>query len=306
MGLRERVLRSLCRAGFGFWDSFGLSSNLCNRHLSKVKTFTVEYYGTKYQGKTDNKADALLYLYGASDAGRRTFVREMAQFIKYRTGKPFCLYDIGAGHGDCCLALVGLADCVVAFEKSPERFAYLEDNVAASGAKNVRILNIEVSDADQASGSHEFGTAAEIVGAAVFSSTNSPARSSSRTLEKADLVVESENLQLPDFIRINAGADYRSVLRGLTATLERSQPVVFIEQPTSLRSPYANETDLRSALYEDAKLYTFSGSPYRTAFTLDTFDARASRIVCYPAKITRMIEHEVCKMGSLRMLGSRR
>lgn len=284
------------------WNGFGLASTFFDRNMSKNKRFTVKYYGAEYQGRIDSRADRLVYFFGESDAARTVFVREMANFIKYRTGKSFRCYDIGANHGDFCLALAGIVDSIVAFEQSPERFSHLAHNIAFSGAENIEAFNVRLGDVEQSTVSNQGGTASKNVTEPPSDLMRSKPRSSPGNLGRADLFVENSSLEYPDFVRINAGADYRAVLQGFGSILEASQPVVFIEQSTSLGLPYTDETDLRSALYEDAKLYTFAGSPYRKEFKLDKFDTGASRIVCFPPKISRMIEHEVCKMGGLRML----
>lgn len=298
--MREKAIRSLCKIGLMRWNNLNPASVFCESSVRDNKNFIVDYYGAKYRGRFDNRADWFLYFFGDSDASRSAFVREIANFITYNTGKPFCCYDVGANRGDFSLALAGIADSILAFEQSPGRFSHLAQNIAECGVTNIEAFNIGLGDVEQAADLLEVDTASQKVKSLTGDRTRNLPNSFPGEFSKDGPFVEGNRLACPDFIRINAGADCRSVLRGLETTLELSQPVIFIEQPMSGRYRPIGETDLRSVLYENAKLYKFSGSPYRRRYKLDDFDANASRIVCYPPKINRMLEQVSCKRNSLR------
>lgn len=280
-------------------NDFNLASILFNYRTTINKSFTVKYNGSEYRGRIDNRDDWLVYFFGNSDNNRIQFARKIGEFLKFKTGRPFTCYDVGASRGAFSLSLTNLIDHVVAFEQSGGRYSHLLDNIAASDAKNIMAFNITLSDENEV-----FDQCRSMI-----KKFREPAKDHTATssdlprakVKRGDTVIEESGIPSPDLIRINAGNDYRSVLRGFEATLDSSHPIILIEQPMSCGHRFADETDLRSALYEDAMLFSLSGSSYRAEYWLDHFDPKALWIVCYPPKIGRMIDQELNKLVSLRL-----
>lgn len=297
VGFSEKLIRSICKIGLMRQNDFNLASILCNYRTTMNKSFTVNYCGSAYQGRIDNRSDWFVYFFGHSDASRINFVRKIGAFLKDKTGRPFTCYDLGASRGDFGLAVASVVDHVVSFEQSHSRFEHLLKNMTASDIDNMLTFNIKLSDEEKIS-SQCHTTTSKFKGSA-RDHRRGFAGISPIAVKRGDTVIEECDLPSPDLIRINAGNDYRSVLRGFESALEASQPIILIEQSMSSGHRFADETDLRSVLYEDARLFSLSGSPYRIDYRLDCFDPEAARIVCYPKKVNQMIEQEVYRMIGL-------
>lgn len=298
-GIKQRLIRFLCERDPTCWVKGSLPSMLCNARINKE--FKTECYDSTYHGKIDNRADWSVYLFGEGDACRNAFACKMAMFLKYRSGKPFVCYDVGAGRGDFCLAFAGVADDVVAFERSSSRFSDLIRNTPSGKNTTIKAFNLELSDVDQTNPPPLVNGATPDIDYSVSDQERRQSSSPFVELVRGDHFVERSGLRLPNLIRINAGNNYRSILRGFESILDLSQPIVLVEQSASTNDRHIDETDLRSVLYEHVELRSLSGSPYRPEFLLKKFDPQALRIVCYHKNVHRMVEQELCKMRSLKM-----
>ncbi|MGI9486232.1 MAG: hypothetical protein ACR2RF_10225 [Geminicoccaceae bacterium] len=300
--VKKRIIRSFCASKTIAWAGFNLAPLLDGLYEWPNDEFTVNYFGSKYEGKIDGISDWMIYHFGDSDSSVTSFVREIVSFVKYNTSQPFSCYDIGANRGDFSLKIAGIMDSIVAIEQSASRYSQLRKNIGLSRLENIKTFNIRLGGDHQNAAWPAHGLMKNRVGFPPCGSADKKPTSYPIEPEGSDVFVESNGLQPPDLIRINGGGDCLATIRWLGPVLDSAQPIVMIERPPPLEAAGVGEAGLRSALYEDAKLYSLSGSARQKDFKLDRFSPSARRIVCYPRKINRMIEQNVCKMKGLRFI----
>ena len=140
------------------------------------------------------------------------------------------VYDIGAHIGYVSLSLakrVGPKGRVVAFEPLPRNADLLRKSIEANGLKNIRLLEVAVSDRR---------------GETVIRMTENPAMASmvwhkndSSTTETVvetvaiDDLIEAGDLSHPRFVKIDVEGGEGSVLLGMRGTLKDSRPILFLE-----------------------------------------------------------------------------
>ena len=266
------------------------------------REFTVDYFKSKYRGRLDNKSDWMIYCFGDADSSITSFVHEIVSFTKYNTARPFSCYDLGANRGDFSLKVAGMVDNVVAIEPCSSRYSHLKENISLSGAENIKTFNIRLNDDQKAPAWFTHGPMNRDAERLPCEGVDGDPTPLPTEPAASDVFVDAHDLQPPDLIRINAGHDYLSVICWLGPLLRRAQPIILIERSTLFETDDISESGLQSVLYEGAKLYSLSGSPYRREFKLDGFVSDSHRIVCYPQRIERMIEQNFCKMKGLRLI----
>lgn len=143
----------------------------------------------------------------------------------YQLVKPgMTVLDIGANIGETALAfsrLVGQKGVVHSFEPDPDTFAKLKAHIELNHAGNIVAHNSGLGDEEgtfqleqneKHSGGNRIGTGSGI----------------NISVRRGDTIVAQSNLS-PGFIKIDVEGFEERVLRGLTDTIARMQPVIFIE-----------------------------------------------------------------------------
>ena len=296
VGFSEKLVRSICKMRLMRQNDFNLASLLCSYRQTMNKSFTTSYCGSKYHGTIDNESDWRVYFFGQSDVSRLSFACKVSSLLKHLYARPFVCYDIGAGRGDFSLALGRLVDTVFAFEQSCNRYCDLLRNIEAATSKSITAFNVSLADKD---GSAQTVPPPNELGKSTKRPNDMKSGPSSVAVKRGDTVAKAYDLPLPDLIRVNAGTNFRSALNGLQSSIETSQPVILIQQSNSARQRFADETDLRTVLYESALLFTLSGSRYRERYWLNRFDPEASWIVCYPPRIKDLVQQEIYRLSGL-------
>lgn len=290
-GLKEKVVLSLCKSKMMAWAGLNPAFMFPGSYTDTNETFMVKYFGSNYKGKIDNISNWMIYYFGDPDACVTSFVLELVNFVKYNTARPFSCYDLGANRGEFSLKVAGIADSVVAVEPSKARYAQLTENVDLSDLENIKTFNTQLGLDHQNS--------------ARLSPDMKTLDVAPQTRENAggsDAFIEANCLEPPDLVRINAGGNCLSILHWLEPVLASAQPIILMERAAANETKGLSEAALRSALYADAKLYALLGSPRQEVFKLEKFAPNAHRIVCYPRKISRMIEQGLCKMKGIRAI----
>lgn len=99
-------------------------------------------FGRSLAGDTRDMIQQYIYFFGLWEP-------ELTAWIASRLSTGDAFVDIGANIGYYTLlasALVGDAGAAVAIEASPAIFRQLQENIARNGARNVRSINVAVSD----------------------------------------------------------------------------------------------------------------------------------------------------------------
>jgi FkbM family methyltransferase len=112
---------------------------------SEPRTFTASTrYGFRLHGNTRDYIDRYVYYFGVWEPHLSTFITR-----RLRPGDVFV--DVGANIGYYSLLasrLVGGSGSVVAVEASPAIFKALQRNLSLNDARNVRPVNVAISDCD--------------------------------------------------------------------------------------------------------------------------------------------------------------
>ena len=302
VGLKERGVRAVLNLSAVKRYLPDLALKLCHPEGSIAREFVVDFNGYWYKGITRNRLDwCVFYLKNFATAEAR-LVEQTASFVQ-RQKRDFVCYDIGANIGVRTLAMARIADRVIATEPIRPAFIKLEERVRLNELGHVDLLNIALAET---SGTLDYELISPINHFAVRRDLASWHTCYGNEIAKArpgDDLVTQDGLPLPHFIRISAGHDLIGVLRGLEATLQEARPVVLIECLPRAWGHDISEFDLRSCLYQDVEILTFSESVLDGSFSFEPFNQRAAKLVCYPSALGRLAQMEACKMRSLKMAG---
>lgn len=185
-----------------------------------VKQAIVEIGGKKYTIVSDDN-----YLKQI----RKRFEPKMVELFKVVATDSKVVLDIGANIGCTAILFGELSKQVYAFEPSQSTFRFLEKNVGSSGLQNISLQNIGLG-AESGEFTLTFSPANR-AGGFVSNRTqiNAGHVTESITIRQLDEVVQSLNLSMIDFIKIDVEGFEGQVLQGATQTLSTYQPVVVLE-----------------------------------------------------------------------------
>lgn len=146
-----------------------------------------------------------------------------------------CVVDVGAniGHYTCALSnLVGPNGRVIAFEPLPEAFALLAWNCQHFQHANITLLNVALSDRSGCAHMEVPTTDAGLLNYYQAHIGNARTNGSGRRV----LTMAFDSLPISStvsLIKIDAEQHDEQVLRGMLDTIDRNQPVLIVESPTS-------------------------------------------------------------------------
>lgn len=140
-------------------------------------------------------------------------------------------YDIGANLGYVSLSLstrVGNSGKVFAFEPLPDNIVLLRKGIEASGRKNVTVFDFAASDVSGTAVIRMTGNNRSMASLVWHQDEPTATEYTVRT-EPIDEHVESYGLPKPSFVKIDVEGAEGKVLRGMSRTIARFKPVIFIE-----------------------------------------------------------------------------
>lgn len=300
VGIRERVVRSLCRTSLIQRNRINLARLLCNHQRAMRKEFTVDYYGLKYQGVISNATDWCVYFYDQIIEAEMALLRHVGSLVR-RQEKPFVCYDIGANSGHMTLAMASLADQVLTVEPFPRAFSDLRARIRTNRLSHVKAFKVGLSESRHQA-VFSMISMINLIAKRTDNRDDATALGTFDTLMvRGDELVQQNRINPPSFIRLNVGDDSLPVLKGFSECLRQASPVLMINLPMIPSSTPLSEEALRSVLYDDAHLFSFRRTHDDMSFSLDSFDASASCIVCIPSDLKRMAEQEWSKLHSVRL-----
>jgi FkbM family methyltransferase len=144
----KALLIPLVRAYIRYFPIVAGKRSLWNRlvnpylawHSYKFQTFTI--FGSKMSGDTQDILQQYLYYFGVWESN-------LTHFITRRLAPGDTFIDVGANIGYFSLLaskIVGETGRVVAIEASPRIFSALRSNIACNQARNIRVVNMAVSN----------------------------------------------------------------------------------------------------------------------------------------------------------------
>ncbi len=294
VGPKEKCVRSLMSLDVVQRFAPGLAARVCNPGSSFSREFIIDFHGYHYRGEIKNHLDWCAYFLKYFAVAEARFVESVANFVKRQQQRFDCL-EIGANVGLRTLMMARVADDVIALEPVPGAFERLDEKIRSNRLHHVRYFETMM---DESAGDLEF----EVVSPSNFvavrkqsSLTKGAFGSFVVPAVKGDDFLNQQQMDSPNFIRIDARSDALRVLRGLVETLHQAQPVVLIECPLIRWGEAIDEDSLRSVLYDDVEIATLNDSVLDGTFSIGPFEPMARKLVCFPSALRRMAEQEACK-----------
>jgi FkbM family methyltransferase len=141
------------------------------------------------------------------------------------------VYDIGANVGYFSILsarLVGPTGTIYSFEPVPANGAAIQRNAGLNGFSNISVLDVAISDEI---GERELFLAKHVGGSVLKSVDVPPDLVGSMQVNAVtiDSLVESENLRLPDVVKIDVEGAELHVLKGMRSVLEQKRPHLIVE-----------------------------------------------------------------------------
>lgn len=293
VGFKEECVRWLMNLDVVQRFAPGLAARVCNPNSSISREFTIDFHGYQYRGETRNHLDWCAYFLKYFAVPEAKLVESLAAYVK-RQQRFVCL-DIGANVGLRTLMMARVADDVIALEPVPGAFARLEEKV-----KNNRLNNVKYFETMMDENTDDL--ALEVVSPSNFVAIrkeNSLTKGAFGRLivpaVNGDDFLSQQQMDLPNFIRIDARSDALRVLKGLTATIRKTQPIILIEYPFVSWGQAIDKDSLRSVLYDDVEIATLRDFAMGDNFSIDPFEPSARKVICFPSALRQMAQHEMAK-----------
>jgi FkbM family methyltransferase len=204
----------------------------CPRSGGEVYTFEVDFFGMRYQGHLGAHIDRQVFFFDAYEKEELDFVHD---WWGCRTGG--IAVDIGANIGHHTLALSRIFRLVHAFEPSPEVLTELRRKLAANKLDNVVVHPFGLWDSDQQlvfilapvwnTGMGSFKEKIE----GISETATLPVR-------RGDDVLKELHVERIDFMKIDVQGAEDEVIAGLSQTIARSRPLVWMEISETTRQSF--------------------------------------------------------------------
>lgn len=172
------------------------------------------------------------------------------------------VYDIGANTGYYGMLAANLDKERVqtySFEPLPQHTSCIRENIRINGFEKSSVFEFALGEKDEEKTFYTAGSGSTFDPSFIG---GSPEEQVSVKIRRLDEVVTAENLQKPDFIKIDVEGHELQVLKGATSTIKASLPVLFIEVVQTLKSigrSYVNKEFLNTfSLLEEMGYETFT------------------------------------------------
>jgi FkbM family methyltransferase len=188
--------------------------------MREVRESNVDIGGRRYVMASDDS-----YL----EKLRGTFEPDMVGLFRAVASGSRTILDIGANIGCTAILFGGIADAVHAFEPSPTTFGFLRRNVERAGVANVSLHNVGLGETP---GRFTLTFApSNRAGGFVSDQTQASSGHAVEDIEirRLDDVMPSLDAPPVDFIKIDVEGFEAHVLRGASATLAASRPLLVLE-----------------------------------------------------------------------------
>ena len=257
-------------------------------HETQLVEFEVRFHGLRYRGRLDDLIDRSIFFFGSYAPNELDFLASAARLLgEVQSGVTY--FDVGANVGQHALFMSPRVEKVFAFEPSRWALDRFQGNVTLNGIGNVCIFPLGLGDSD---GEGQLGSGFK---------GNSGSRSLTWTLNqnavetvairRGDKFFRTMNLPRIDILKLDVEGYEKRVLKGLRNTLARDRPIVLMELVgKSKKGGFANEAELRKALYTEHMLFTLRGVGKAK---LTPFDWSGEAAVCLPRERESLFRHAV-------------
>ena len=192
-------------------------------------------YSTYFGGVKIKRQGGLGFLSIRNLRKNHSFKKE-EQFLYDLALRDRCIYDIGSHIGIFTIFFAKYQDStnqVIAFEPNPEIYAQLDKNVSLNNVQNIQTLNIGIGDEEGmlplATRRYETNTASldQEISKKILKERKS--RTIPVKVMTLDGCIEKYGLPQPDFIKIDIeGMEYNALV-GMSDTIKKKKPQLYIE-----------------------------------------------------------------------------
>lgn len=248
--MRTGLLFALRHLGRSQWLRLGvrhrLIRRLCAPDYCGSVPFEVDFFGHKYPGDLSCYLDWNVYFFGAYEEMSLHYLKSL---LLDRGGKVFI--DIGANVGQHTLFMSRYAQVVHSFEPWHVVRRSIEEKAERNMLTNVKIHPVGLGER------HEwlpyYAPLGSNTGTGSFD--NHHANDRNRLSERLEVVngdeyFEANGIDNIDLIKIDAEGFEKYVLLGLSKTLARSKPTVFMEISDSTLRTFDDPDELRRCVPE--------------------------------------------------------
>lgn len=242
----DTLLRAIGRIGF---LRFGVKDRLArawNPPGGEREPFCVDFYGLKYSGDKSSFIDWSVYYFGAYSSAELALFDDLANLCP----RPVVL-DVGGNVGHHGLYYSRLAGQVIAFEPFPSVADIYQKRIDENCIQNLRLLTIGLSERDAELSFFAPDNCNAGIGTFVPVGGRSEIKLKVR---KGDDVLKELAVKHVDFIKIDVEGFEPEVLVGLSSTIRRDQPVIFVEWSQAARE---KATGIKEVIPEGYRCFDF-------------------------------------------------
>ncbi|GJM14487.1 MAG: hypothetical protein DHS20C12_28900 [Pseudohongiella sp.] len=237
-----------------------LYKKLCSYGDVPDAPFSTDFYGLHYQGNLNNSVEFTLYYLGAFEKPLLFFLRDTMLSLKQSAaGSAQNFFDVGANIGQHSLFMSLHADQVHSFEPYSAVSKKLEQHIELNDIGNISLHKLGLSNQqeeldfyaptgrNQGIGSFDAGTVSK-----------GNKNLGKLALVRGDDYLLENDLQDIALLKVDVEGFEKNVVSGLTATLERSRPIMVLEITYGNSLSYGGLDELRGALPKDYELFRFN------------------------------------------------
>ena len=245
------------------------------------KDFNVSFFGYRYAGCTDDWMDWHAYYHGAYNKGTIFLLKDIAVHLN---SNSIVFVDVGAAVGQMSLFMATYCENVYAFEPSPDCVRILERRMHDNGVTNVVCRQIGLGDEEQRLPLYEHAES-NLDTSSFLPNFNAAEASSPVPVMRGDDALRESGASRVDIVKIDAQGFEAKVLRGLSQTINRDEPIVVLDVPLPARSDLGSMDYLERLFfdkYDFFKVLNVMGKRYRlSGYNLD-LDHSAPVCLCVP------------------------
>lgn len=248
------ALRFLRWLGHQDWIRFGIRSRLIRTVFSPdavdrpVRIYALNHW---YDGNLKNYVDWLAYFFGAQEKQELIFLGSLLG-----ASRDSVVLDIGANVGQFSAYLAHYACEVHAFEPFEPVRREMETRLDDNGILNVRVHPIALGAADE---ELVFYAPQNInTGTASFVQEHAPninVPTGTLRVVRGDDYLQAHGVPNASLVKIDVEGFEKQVLIGLSSTLRRSRPIIFMEFSKETQSSFATIEELEDLLPDGYLMY---------------------------------------------------
>lgn len=289
------MLKLLQLIGRQDWISFGVRDRIirkiCNPDNIGSQEFEVEFFGSIYKGNLNCYLDWMVYFYGAYEKHELYMLRDI---LKNKI-KPVFI-DIGANIGHHSLYMSGYSEQIHAFEPYEIVSKHLEMKILHNKIQNIHVHKVGLGKTDceldyYAPKGPNTGTGSFVSSHAVENNEHF----GKLKIVNADKQIAELSLDHIDLIKMDVEGFEKNVLMGMSETLKRFRPILFMEYSSDTRNSFAGEKELMSMLPVDYcvklvrtnKTFMFIFNKPDSSYEDFNFNATGGNIIFFPMEEAR-------------------